>query len=210
MSGVHNKVRRSAEEELRAHEAQVSAFHAGTGKVPDAWQQGHAKLLAPFEAEWKRTGNPLWVWRALRVAFRGAEGNVHALPQWIADYLDAAAWKVSALGIGFDHRGSTPPGPHAPLRRKLRKAEKPSDLLPDALGFTTMGRSVFAKDVTDQRNTDMAERYSHWLAQGCKPAEARAKVLEEQHRYDDRWLRRTLKAMGPKVRQPRTRLRPRQ
>jgi hypothetical protein len=193
---------------LRAHEVQVRAFHAGSGRVPDAWQTGHAELLAPFEAEWKRTGNPLWIWRALRIAFRGAEGNIHALPQWIADYLDTTAWKVSSLGIGLDHRGNTPPGPHAPSRRKLRKTEKPSDLLADALGFTTMGRSVFAKDVTDQRNLEAAERYNYWLAQGLKAPEARAKVLEEQSRSDDRWLRRMLKSMGRKVRQPRPRLRP--
>jgi hypothetical protein len=209
VSGGEDEVRRRAEEELNVHQVQVSAFRAGTGKVPDVWRQSYEKLLAPFEAEWKRTKNPLWVWRALRVAFRGPERDVHVLPKWITDYLDAVAWRISALGIGQDHRGATlpvglrVPKPGPMLRRgygsKKRKRQAATDLLPDALGFTQgrrAGSSAFSKDARDQEQAEIIARFRALTAQGMTDKDARAALLREQNRDDDRQLRRVLKRGG--------------
>ncbi len=203
---------------LRRHRAQVRAYRAGVGRMPDEWRKAQDKALAPFERRWRETSNPLWVWRALRLALPLPDEHLHPavprqlqlrhpLPSWISDYLYRAACNMSALGIGQDFRSHAPTKPpyvnsgqelRAGYGAKRRRRQAPTDLVAAALGLTGNqrdGTSAFYRDKLEQEKEAIRERYQQLLARGEAPAEARANLLKELGRNDDSELKKVLRGM---------------
>lgn len=162
------KIRCAETSAVERHDAQVDAYLHGDGPVPDEWQRYYLDGLKPFEIEWRKSGNPLWIWRALRVALPTPDDCLppltaqfpkqhpvklfqqpHVLPQWITDYLYRVAWDITALSVGEDFRtlGDGAP-PHATgcdtLRRgfgpKQRKKQAPTDGCARAAAIRREGR----------------------------------------------------------------------
>lgn len=184
--------------------------------MPDEWRKAQDKALAPYERRWRETNNPLWVWRALRIALPLPDEYWdpalpkhlqlrHPLPGWISDYLYQVAWNMSALSIGQDFRSRALTEPpyvssgqelRAGYGPKRRKRQAPTDLVAVALGLTGSqrdGTSAFYRDKLEQEKESIRKRYQHLLAGGEAPAEARAILLRELGRTDDSELKKVLR-----------------
>lgn len=202
---------------MRRHRAQVRAYRAGVGRIPEEWKRAQDKVLAPFERRWRETNNELWIWRALRVALPLPDEHLHPaiskhlqlrhpLPSWISDYLYYVACNISALGIGQDFRSRALTEPpyvnsgkelRAGYGPKRRKRQAPTDLVSAALGLTGSqrdGSSAFYRDKRAAEDEELRDRYQHLLATGNKPAQARAILLQELGREDDSKLKEALRS----------------
>jgi hypothetical protein len=120
----------------------------------DAAREWHSDMSASFETTWRGSGNPIWVWRGLaRLAslcvyasavcpeLRGRR-FIEDVPQWCAEYLIDAAYRVEQLAAGRDFR-SRDLTPRFHFVDGHLSPEQARDLIPSALSFVRPGWSAF-------------------------------------------------------------------
>lgn len=88
-------------------------------------------ILDDLEALYRKTGNPLFVWRAMAECGPGMDPR-RPLPDWVREYLEVVAWEFERLNFNVD--------------AKLSASEK-IKRVPAALGLVGKGRggNAFAR-----------------------------------------------------------------
>ena len=179
---------------------QDAAFARGKRKSPpDHVRESRDMIMAMLEREWRRTENPIWVWRAIGGGAVGAGigSPQFSLPAWCADYLRMAAHRIQALSEGRDWAEpicEIPDDPELPIRRMKRPRQigpnAAMDSIPAALGLRKQGWNAFSIDAAAQaRETDLL-RMAQLLGSEPSKAAARRAFMNETGRKDKHSVRR--------------------
>jgi hypothetical protein len=106
---------------------------------------------------WKKTGNPLHIWRVVAICLK-ADPPL-GIPDWCIPYFADTAFNITLLTGGSDFRGERPP----------ISADQACGLVPQALGLSRQGqKSAFAKiadHARDQQHVNDAEYRGHDAAE---------------------------------------------
>ena len=185
-------------EALRAKhiaERQDAAFAKGERKSPpDHVRQAHDMVMAMLEREWHRTGNPIWVWRAIGGEAVGAGRGApqFPLPPWCADYLRLVAHRIQALSEGQNWRDPVPEIPDNPelpvsgiKHPRQIGPEAAMDSIPAALGLKRQGWNAFSIDAAAQAREDELLRMAQLMGSEPSKAAARRVFMAETGRTDE-------------------------
>lgn len=179
----------------RIAEKQDAAFARGTRKAaPDHVRKTHDRLMTMLEREWRRTNNPIWVWRAIGGGAVGAgRGSPKfPLPAWCADYLRTVAHRIQALSEGQDWRKpihEIPDDPELPVRPVNHSDRIGPDAamktVPAALGLRKQGWNAFSADAAAHAREDELLRMAQLLGSEPTKAAARRAFMDETGRTDE-------------------------
>jgi len=117
------------------------------------------EFLSEAEQVFRETGNPLFVWQAVRNCLVRKGGYPRdPLPEWVCDYLAQVSLRLGWLALGRDFtspggRGHTSDGKTAYSFPAWITPLQARDLLPRALGLTSRsGKSAFREAKTLSRD----------------------------------------------------------
>jgi hypothetical protein len=106
---------------------------------------------------WKKTANPLHVWRVISICLNALPP--HPIPDWCIPYLAETDLNITLLTRGRDFRGDRP----------AVSPNQACDLLSRAMGLSRQGqKNAFAKNAEhsrDQRHVNAAEFRGHDAAE---------------------------------------------
>lgn len=171
------------------------------------------------ERKFAETGNPLYVFAALRdvatsvVHTRGIldartarerretlEQMTVSLPGWIVGYLVSVATRLIPLKHGVapsDWGGRWPHYPDAPKPRSI-SAEEASRHLLNVFGFTSRGRNMIDAYWREQQSWAILDAFMTEKERGASATEAKERVMDAFGIEDERTVRRHLARVMPK------------
>lgn len=175
------------------------AFAKGDREAPPALgRKGYDAMMAMIEHEWRRTRNPIWVWRAIDAgALGGGRGAPQfPLPAWCADYLRIVASRIQALSAGQDWRkpanemrdAPSPPSPPLNQTRQIGP-DAAMDLIPAALDLRKQGWNAFSIDAAAQARDSALVRMAELMASEPNKKAARRVFMAETGRTDEASVR---------------------
>ena len=184
---------------VKSQGAAPAPFAKGAQKTaPDPVRETHDTIMAMFEREWDRTGNPIWVWRAIANGAVGAGTGApqFPMPAWCANYLRMVAPRIQALSEGQDWRKPanefrddlTLPLPRLSQARQMGP-DAAMGLIPSALGLRSQGWNAFSKDAGAEARDPDYYRMAELMESEPSKAAARRAFMAETGRTDERWVR---------------------
>ena len=175
------------------------------GDKLDGESDAEAEAIERFRARFERTGNPIYVFWALRGIYMGAAFRVPdsggkdeyepKIPKWIHEYLSFVSRNIFNLAYSRDPRTvphdmdiTTPEGKaawRAWLHEGALEREKAIDLLPGALGMSRKGWNAFSNFDSIMRKEDIRDAIDELIQSNGMTLEEAAGIIAEEDGFKE-------------------------
>lgn len=175
------------------------------GDTLDGESDAEAEAIEHFRARFERTGNPIYVFWALRGIYMGAAFRVRdsdgkdeyepKIPKWIHEYLSFVSRNIFNLAYSRDPRTvphdmdiTTPEGKaawRAWLHEGALEREKAIDLLPSALGMSRKGWNAFSHFDSIMRKEGIRDAIDELTQSNGMTLEEAAGIIAEEDGFEE-------------------------